>query len=601
VGIEAVAALDHAANQQAATGLVTLLRQLQGLLRADRQAASERLVSRLAAQQLRVLVVGEAKRGKSTFVNALLGRDVLPTGVLPVTALVTTLTRGPVEQVVVDFADGRRETHPLHCLAGLVTETKNPQNRLGVAAVTVIVDAPLLADGLQLVDTPGTGSIFEHNTEAAERGLDDVDGAIFVFTADPPISAAELRLLDAVRERAQFVLFVLNKIDYLAAGDAGQVHAFTAQALAEHVGGPVELWDCSAATALVARRAGDERAFDESGMGAFEHAFGQRLAAVRDTALRDSIAHHARRLLHAELDETALALRLVQLRAADEQHRVDEFTRSLGIAANRRANARNLVDAGRRSISATLTSAAEEFGRRLHEQAAATVREFVSEPGQATTRPGDLERAGHARVAAVIRASVEAWQHEQKAVVDNSLAALAETIEDDVLRALESVRTAAHEQLGVQLTLAHETPAVPATTRFSFDFSEDAGPTELLAGALRRRLPERIGRRRALAWLERDVADLVDRHVGRARSDLDERLRSACRDLAASAADELGSVVSSLRAVIEAASAAAAADVESSRECARLEKLASSLRELDARLSHIHPSTSPTPKPRSVP
>ena len=59
----------------------------------DQDAIGE-LQSRLAGQCLRVLVAGEAKRGKSTLVNALLGRPVLPVGVTPLTALATTVRRG---------------------------------------------------------------------------------------------------------------------------------------------------------------------------------------------------------------------------------------------------------------------------------------------------------------------------------------------------------------------------------------------------------------------------------------------------------------------------------------------------------------------------
>lgn len=70
------------------------------------------LRERLRAARLRVLVVGEAKRGKSTLVNALLGREVLPTGVTPLTALPTTVTHGTGEAMEVAFTDGRTRALP---------------------------------------------------------------------------------------------------------------------------------------------------------------------------------------------------------------------------------------------------------------------------------------------------------------------------------------------------------------------------------------------------------------------------------------------------------------------------------------------------------
>jgi ribosome biogenesis GTPase A len=120
----------------------------------DRQALAD-LRERLQQGRLRVLVAGEAKRGKSTLVNALLGRQVLPSGVTPLTALATAVRYGADEGVTAVFGDGRVESHPVSALDDLVTERGNPDNRRGLASVTVTVDAPVLARGAELVDTPG--------------------------------------------------------------------------------------------------------------------------------------------------------------------------------------------------------------------------------------------------------------------------------------------------------------------------------------------------------------------------------------------------------------------------------------------------------------
>lgn len=60
------------------------------------------------------------------------------------------------------------------------------------------VDAPVLTDGVELVDTPGTGSVFTWDNQAAYDALETTDAAIFVLTADAPISASERDLLRRV-------------------------------------------------------------------------------------------------------------------------------------------------------------------------------------------------------------------------------------------------------------------------------------------------------------------------------------------------------------------------------------------------------------------
>jgi len=90
--------------------------------RAQIAAVHDRLVS----ARLRVLVAGEAKRGKSSLVNAFLGQAVLPVGVTPLTAVATTVRYGHNPHVHVRFADGRVERHPHAALDDLVTEHGNP-------------------------------------------------------------------------------------------------------------------------------------------------------------------------------------------------------------------------------------------------------------------------------------------------------------------------------------------------------------------------------------------------------------------------------------------------------------------------------------------
>ena len=124
---------------------------------------------------LDVAVLGQFKSGKSSLLNAVLGEAVFPVGALPVTAVVTRAAAGPERVVRVTRLDGSVEEVAPARLADFVTEAGNPGNRRQVARVDVLT--PALADlpGVRLVDTPGLGSVFTHNTEAtraldAERG-----------------------------------------------------------------------------------------------------------------------------------------------------------------------------------------------------------------------------------------------------------------------------------------------------------------------------------------------------------------------------------------------------------------------------------------------
>ena len=127
--------------------LISALNELAALGTERDREQLVALLDRLDAARLRVLVAGEAKRGKSTLINALLGRAVLPSGVTPLTAVTTTVRYGDDERAEVRFLDGHDEKHPLAALADLVTERGNPGNRRGIADVTAYLAAPVLRAG----------------------------------------------------------------------------------------------------------------------------------------------------------------------------------------------------------------------------------------------------------------------------------------------------------------------------------------------------------------------------------------------------------------------------------------------------------------------
>src|SRR5271156_6992618 len=64
------------------------------------------LETKLADDKLHLAVLGQMKRGKSSFINALLGAEILPTGVLPVTAIITEIKYGAVPEATIVYATG---------------------------------------------------------------------------------------------------------------------------------------------------------------------------------------------------------------------------------------------------------------------------------------------------------------------------------------------------------------------------------------------------------------------------------------------------------------------------------------------------------------
>jgi Dynamin family len=205
-------------------------------------------------------------------VNALLGLELLPTGVLPLTAVATEVAYGTRGATVV-HCDGISEEVDLGQLAAYVTEAGNPANERQVARFEARVPADVLRSGVVLVDTPGIGSVFRHD-EAAARALLEADGAILVLSADAPLSEAEGKLLGALSDRRSPTFFVLNRADHLSQAELDEVTQFVSDALTAALGRKARLWRVSARAALAARLVGEVPDEDDGGeFAAFSRAF----------------------------------------------------------------------------------------------------------------------------------------------------------------------------------------------------------------------------------------------------------------------------------------------------------------------------------------
>jgi GTP-binding protein EngB required for normal cell division len=178
-----------------------------------------------------VAVFGRFKAGKSSFLNHLSGRDVLPIGVVPLTAVITRLRFGPVERAEARFVDGRAEVIPVTDIGLFVSENDNPENGKHVASVEVELPALETLAPLQFVDTPGLGSAFTHNTEAAMKWLPNAGAALVAVSSDAPLSERDLALLEELRRHTPRIVLLLTKADLLTKAQRAEVLAFVRQQL----------------------------------------------------------------------------------------------------------------------------------------------------------------------------------------------------------------------------------------------------------------------------------------------------------------------------------------------------------------------------------
>lgn len=283
----------------------------------DARTAAEltTLAERADERQFRLAVAGQFKRGKSSVINAFLGRPLLPTDVLPLTSVPTVVTTGTAFCIVVDFVDGRQEPIPDARLADYATELGNPGNRRGVSRIVVTIPDPLFVPNLSLIDLPGIGSTIEANSAIAHETLRSVDAALFVIGADPPMTEDERKFLRYLAQELPRVFVVQNKRDLFDASDWTRALAFNARIVEEELG-PTDILSVSAKWALQSARDPARTNGGDSGWSELEQQLRAFFSAERHLVWEASLRSKVERLVRP-LAET-LAVRQAALETSLE-------------------------------------------------------------------------------------------------------------------------------------------------------------------------------------------------------------------------------------------------------------------------------------------
>jgi GTP-binding protein EngB required for normal cell division len=484
---DALAPGDHAGSGAGAVdllGAVGLLREAASELDAVLERRADELAERLSEGDFRVAVCGGFSNGKSSLINALIGEDLLPVGVLPVTSIATEVRHGATAALI-ELDDGTRRSVAVTELAAWVSEANNPDNAKGVARVLVATPAQLLEPGVTLVDTPGLESIFEHNDTTAMATIRDAEGALVVLSADAPLTAAERRLLDVVAERASATFFSLNRADHLSTAEIDQAVSFVSDAVEAATGSDHQVFATSARRAIEARSSSDQAARD-AGTDALHQALtnfvDRELVAVRQHAFALAV----RRLADELADADALTTATAGLAADELADRIGRFER-----------------------------AAETERIRLGED---TVLLAASVKGIAADLADWLARQGVASAEFAGRVQARA----------------------------DAIRAIAEETFGARLAPFPIPAVADEPDRFWYLFFRPELPDAPLWRALRLLLPHGWLRRRLIAAAHRRLVEELDKHAGRARSTLSERLAGTHRRFV----DELSGHVEALIADI---------------------------------------------------
>jgi len=509
------------------------------------------LIDKLRENRFNLVILGAFKRGKSTLINALLGEPILPTAIVPLTSVVTVLGYGEQLNIEVIFQNEARSKISQPELVDYITEKGNPHNRKGVREVDFAYPSDYLKDGVRVIDTPGVGSVYSHNTEVAYNYLPQVDAAVFVVTVDPPLSAAEQEFLKDIREYVHKLFIVLNKIDYVEAADRQEVLDFTTQVVQDNLETQqVNIFPISAKLALDAKSNGHPENLAASQLPEFENHLRQFLYKEKGRVLLISCLSGALKTitdstLAIKVERRASAMPLKEL-----EEKITRFDQELcGLEKERELSL--LLLEGR--VKGVITEVEADLDTFKKETIIKLRREMEAAFHQQSQAAGDLRQKSEEILFAALRDVFSTWRRQEIEKLSQKLADTHQDFATRINAILERLTQLTARIFDFSLRGFAAEDAFPDLRQFWFRFREEPVGLEILQMTVTSLLPRAFTKGLLLKKLLENVAELVDKHCGRLRYDFNQRLQEIARDFRQTWVSKIDDTTQSIRQALERA------------------------------------------------
>lgn len=293
---------------------------------SERASKLEEHIQNARKLRFSIGVVAQAKRGKSTLINGLLGRtdDILaPIDRFPATNVVSCFAQSPKESARVLFETDDEKSHgkviTLDQIKEYACEENNPGNRKGVRVIEVVGPFARLGENVVLVDTPGADNALTrvHDVVLFEF-LPKLDAVVFLVTADAPLVEAELELLKNIRKNdVRKLLFAMNKVDKVDGEELQQGLQHNRRVLAQAGFGESPIFSISAKTFHeTGVDPGTEkliRSLEETISEGRAAAIAERLTSLTESHVSAATAEIRTQIENAELTSEQIAEKTTQL------------------------------------------------------------------------------------------------------------------------------------------------------------------------------------------------------------------------------------------------------------------------------------------------
>lgn len=478
---------------------------------------------RLVTNSFNLVVLGQFKRGKTTLINSLIGKEVLPSSVVQLTSIVTILRFSQEIRCIIFMEDGSEREISVEELPRYVTEKENPGNVRRVRCAIIEYPSPFLEAGMMLVDTPGVGSTFLHNTETTYGFLDHLDAALFLMSADVPISQVEKELLDTIKDSTQKIFFVLNKIDNLTSNEMEEIVAFNKQVLEEMGFAVHKIWPISAREALKAKIINNDVQLLQSGLLELADALGSFLSSEKGKIVLNTTISKTQRFISRKLSQIAIEKRTLEASGEELEDKLNTFYKLVTNLKQDREDIAYLL----KGESDKLCLKVEDMLKSLEEKETARIKQCLVDFYE--KNPEFSPTVFRDEMQKVIKEEIvrgfDVFRKDSEQVISNNMQEAFNRFtkrSNDIIR---EFKTAAELLFEVAMDTTEFAVELTKDNNFYYMVQEYTAPTEEeVKSILRTFLPKSMSRKMVFHEMMERVSSDVSRNCGRTRSDLTTRI-----------------------------------------------------------------------------
>ncbi|KHO63007.1 GTPase [Thermoanaerobacter sp. YS13] len=473
-----------------------------------------------------LVILGQFKRGKSTFTNYMLGADILPTGVVPLTSVITKIQYSTDIWAKVLYDDGRSENIDIKELDLYCTEKNNPKNIKGVKEIHIGYPFEFISNDVVIIDTPGIGSVYKHNTDVAYSYINKADAVIFLLSVDPPISELEKEFLSKISENVNKIFFVLNKIDYVNEMELKEIINFNENIVREITKNDnISIYPVSAKLALEGKISKDNKAIEKSGTQKLENDLQNFLIKEKEKVLLESYAKNIERIISMCQTFFESSIKLKQIPLERLESNIKSFENFIKEVEKSKKEISLLFQGDMKNILQNFDKKMEEYKQFISIRVSEKIKEYYhsirdfSRINQKKELEKYLERA-------IIEEFEKLKGHIERDIEEQYSKALSNYL----LRlnaVIDEIKTVANELFGINLEYFRSVGGITAESKFTYKIGYDVGALEIDPVYFTYFLPKKFAGKIILKRILDRVDIDVDRNIGRIRYDLLTRIEES--------------------------------------------------------------------------